>query len=106
MLYVTLGLNLERDDIILPQIVEELEDRLGERMNEILTHVQSSLSEAPATSGTGPALEITDLGHDEDGIFVMEDDYTQEIGAYHEEIAFDDTGEGTGIEGDLDVEED
>lgn len=102
-MYVTLRLNLERDDIILSQIVEELEDRLGERMNEILTHVQSSLSEAPASSGTGLAYEVTDLGHDDDGTFVMEEDYTQ---AYHEEITFDDTGEGTGIEGDLDVEED
>jgi len=65
-------------------------------MNEILTHVQLSLSEAPTASGTGLAYE--DLGHDEGGTFVMED--------YHEEIAFDDTGEGAGIEGDLDVEED
>ncbi|KAI0258820.1 HRDC-like protein [Gloeopeniophorella convolvens] len=85
-------------------IVEELEDRLGERMEEVLDIVRSSLS-TPATSSDGPSapapLEIVaetrleDYGADSMG---WERDAN--------EVEFVDAGEGAGIEGDLDVDDD
>jgi hypothetical protein len=71
-------------------------------MSEILTHVESSLSEV-VVAPTNAASELTDLD-DADGTYVVDEEYTEE-NVYHEEMVFDDTGEGAGIEGDLDVEE-
>ena len=85
------------------QIVEELEDRLGDRIDDVLEVVRSSLSEpVPAA----PPVDLTNepsaaTGHDphrNDG--ATWEDYQAN------EVVFDDTGEGAGIEGDLDVEED
>ncbi|TEB39978.1 hypothetical protein FA13DRAFT_43680 [Coprinellus micaceus] len=87
-------------------IVEELEDRLGDRMDELTERIQE-IQGAPApvpqvngieepkaeegvTSWSNPAAE--GFGEDEDA-------------AYDEEM-FDDAGEGAGVEGDLDVEDD
>ncbi|KAI0299513.1 hypothetical protein BC826DRAFT_1102642 [Russula brevipes] len=99
-----------------PQIVEELEDRLGNRMEEVLGIVRSSLAAPPPssspTAATGadlalptPApLEIVDetpaRAHDDmtlDGP-LWESDVN--------EVEYMDAGEGVGIEGDLDVEDD
>ncbi|KAI0931024.1 hypothetical protein AcW1_007111 [Taiwanofungus camphoratus] len=92
-------------------IVEELEDRFGEKMDSILDTVRSSLSEpaAPLPNGVhvdassgnlggGATLtygENTEAYHGEDG--------TWEYDA--NEIIFDDAGEGAGVEGDLDVDD-
>jgi len=97
-------------------IVEELEDRLGNRMEEVLGIVRSSLTAPPPssspTAATGadlalptPApLEIVDetptRAHDDmtlDGPLWESD---------ANEVEYMDTGEGVGIEGDLDVEDD
>ena len=85
--------------------MEELEDRLGDRMDELTERIQE-IQGAPApvpqvngieepkveegvTSWTNPATE--GFGEDEDAV-------------YDEEM-FEDAGEGAGVEGDLDVEE-
>ena len=90
-------------------IVEELEDRLGNRMGEILGIVRNSLdvdgqgadqqapSPAPVHGGqfvTAPSPEVE--------VYAEEEQYywAQDVN----DVEFDDMGEGAGIEGDLDVE--
>lgn len=92
--------------LIYAQIVEELEDRYGDRIDDILSVVRSSLTEptaADAVNGVneGEAApepfiysEETYMG----GAERWEDDAN--------EVVFDDMGEGAGIEGDLDIDED
>jgi len=93
-------------------VVEELEDRFGQQMGDMLTTVRASLAETateptPATNGSLSAVEnsvavvenITysaeELG-EEDGTWVYDAN----------EIVFDDHGEGAGVEGDLDMDDD
>jgi len=90
-------------------IVEELEDRLGGQMEDILGAVSSSLDgrgvgqQAPPPSagdgrGFGNALAP------EAEVYVEEEqDYWQQTA---NDVEFDDMGEGAGIEGDLDVDDD
>ena len=84
------------------QIVEELEDRLGDRIDDVLEVVRSSLTEpVPAA----PPVDLTNDPSAPAGDDPHPDDATWED--YHaNDVVFDDTGEGAGIEGDLDVEED
>ncbi|KAH9983701.1 HRDC-like protein [Russula compacta] len=98
-------------------IVEELEDRLGNCMEDVLSVVRSSLtapppSSSPATTGgtelplpaAPPPLEIVDetpaRAHDDMDLDapLWEHDV--------DEVEYVDAGEGIGIEGDLDVEDD
>lgn len=74
-------------------------------MDEILTHVQSSLSVASASTING---KVAHASEDQDGIFVLEEKsmHIEGYHGYHEDIDFDDGGEGIGVEGDLDLEED
>ncbi|KAF8495703.1 HRDC-like protein [Russula emetica] len=105
-------------------IVEELEDRLGNCMDEVLGVVRSSLTAPPPTAaaaaagasttgaelapaGQPHALEIVDetpatAAHDDIDLDapLWEHD-TNEV-----EMEYMDEGEGIGIEGDLDVEDD
>ncbi|KAG6814209.1 hypothetical protein H0H92_000886 [Tricholoma furcatifolium] len=81
-------------------IVEELEDRLGDRMEEILSHVDLSLGEAAPAPVLNPGGESSMNESFQVGYPEPSDE------VYDEEIVFDDTGEGVGIEGDLDMEED
>ncbi|KAK1219846.1 hypothetical protein PQX77_017423 [Marasmius sp. AFHP31] len=91
-------------------IVEELEDRLGDNMNSVLEHVQTSLSEpisrpvdnsaSRETNGSKPnAWDVSypDADLDADG----EDD----MEGANDELEFDDAGEGAGIEGDLEMDD-
>lgn len=89
------------------QIVEELEDRLGDRMDDILTAVRASLDAPPpgppyASTGTSPTPGSE--------LVYPPQVYTEEVQVQHvfdpNEVFFDDTGEGAGVEGDLDMEED
>nr|GAT59271.1 predicted protein [Mycena chlorophos] len=89
-----------QEQIELYVIVEELEDRLSkDRMEEVTEHVKNSLTVDPASSparaplgsGTAPTTS-TNAADDWDGDYVGEE--------------FDDQGEGAGVEGDLDMEED
>ncbi|KAI0258838.1 hypothetical protein BC834DRAFT_974785 [Gloeopeniophorella convolvens] len=85
-------------------IVEKLEDRLGEQMEEVLGSLWSSLS-APAasTAGTsthGPSEIIAETRLGDQGA----DGLGSGRGA--DNVEFVDTGEGVEIEGDLDVDDD
>ncbi|KAJ7741952.1 HRDC-like protein [Mycena maculata] len=78
-------------------IVEELEDRLAERMEEVISQVQTSLVLDPALI---PSPRITSAPRNRGAEVV--DDWDE--GYVGEE--FDDKGEGAGVEGDLDMDDD
>ncbi|EMD39643.1 hypothetical protein CERSUDRAFT_103640 [Gelatoporia subvermispora B] len=91
-------------------IVEELEDRLGDHMDSMLSLVKASLSEpaaptvngAPDDAGAGNARLQYPSGNAQ---VVYEEETTWQDYQVNEEV-FDDTGEGAGIEGDLDMDDD
>jgi hypothetical protein len=106
------------------QIVEELEDRLGNCMEEVLSVVRSSLTAPPplsaaastASAATGAelaptaqprALEIVD----ETPASAVHDDLDLDAPLWEHDpnevgMEYVDGGEGVGIEGDLDVDDD
>lgn len=88
-------------------IIEELEDRFGDRMDDILALVRTSLG-APTpslneTQDTQPQYQSMDEmdieGQDEWITYVDPENDANNI-------VFDDTGEGMGVEGDLDMDDD
>ncbi|KAG6919401.1 hypothetical protein DXG01_006284 [Tephrocybe rancida] len=90
-------------------IVEELEDRLGDRMEDMLTHVESSLGAAapPLSTDIFSVVQNSDEPSTvNDSSLVGSLTYPEPSEVYQEEIIFDDVGEGVGIEGDLDMEDD
>lgn len=89
------------------QIVEELEDRFGDQIDTILSTVRASLPDRafaavdPGTSkhdGQGQPVYTEDE--------LVYDEGTQGWDHNANDMVFDDTGEGMGVEGDLDVEDD
>ena len=92
-------------------IVEELEDRFGDKMDDILTAVKSSLSEShPTVNGTSEGGNAAQALQAESTVYTeYEEEYTQDAEQWEydaNEVVFDDTGEGAGVEGDLDMEDD
>jgi len=93
-------------------IVEELEDRLGDQMEDILSAVRASLN--PSSSHLDPTEISTTSGpaQGERRVFVEEektwDNVNDDVEQVFDpsEVLFDDTGEGVGVEGDLDMEDD
>ncbi|KAF9258604.1 hypothetical protein L218DRAFT_909245 [Marasmius fiardii PR-910] len=91
-------------------IVEELEDRLGDTMNNVLEVVQSSLSEPMPTrpfKSESAALEITMVPTDwtlSNPDPDLDADGDAEMDTVNE-LVFDDSGEGAGIEGDLEMDD-
>jgi hypothetical protein len=89
------------------QIVEELEDRLGERMDDVLTHVRSSLSAPAAATIATQTASATDTA-----LIYVDDQWETYVDADVDaeaavnETVFDDMGEGMGVEGDLDMDDD
>jgi len=86
-------------------IVEELEDRLGDKMEDVLTVVRSSLK--------GPTPTDTETqgagGGGGQAVFYSEEQVYQEEMRWENDandLEFDDVGEGAGVEGDLDVDDD
>lgn len=88
------------------QIVEELEDRLGNCMEEVLDIVRSSLTAPPPTSSSAPQPLLAIVDETPAG---AHDDTDADAPLWEpdvNEIEYMDAGEGMGIEGDLDVEDD
>ncbi|CAL1713585.1 unnamed protein product [Somion occarium] len=84
-------------------IVEELEDRLGDHMQDILSTVRASLIEA--VSSAEPTHAPAEVGFYQEPVqAVYQEAETWEYDA--NEIVFEDNGEGAGVEGDLDIDED
>ncbi|KIM43084.1 hypothetical protein M413DRAFT_395714 [Hebeloma cylindrosporum] len=89
-------------------IVEELEDRLGEQIDEILEHVQTSLV-APATLTAKEAKPngiTAQASTDVSTAIVEEGQWDEDADAIYDEEIYDDTGAGIGVEGDLEMEDD
>ena len=88
------------------QIVEELEDRFGEdRIEEILGHVKESLTQSQSDTIDSHGINGT-LSEQQGSLIVEQEQWDFDADAPYEEDMYDDTGEGAGVEGDLDMEED
>lgn len=82
--------------------MEELEDRLGDSMEDILAAVQSSLTQSVAVPA--PSVDLTAFTGNSNTDTSSWDAFYEDGAA--DEPVFDDTGAGVGVEGDLDMEED
>jgi len=90
-------------------IVEELEDRFGQQIDEILDIVKGSLSEHADPSTRTKRIKINGESAPEippAQVVVEGDQWDEDADAIYDEEFFDDTGAGEGIEGDLEMEED
>jgi hypothetical protein len=87
--------------------VEELEDRLNDQMEPILSHVRASLREPPPPDAASPITHEILYAEPEGDIIWEPMETTAEMTAEDvlDEDIFDDTGEDAGVEGDLDREE-
>ncbi|GAW09181.1 dna-directed rna polymerase iii subunit rpc9-like [Lentinula edodes] len=86
-------------------IVEELEDRLGDAMESVLSAVSASLSAASSQPvNTSSPLRLTSDTMADLSLQYPSEDFDD--GAVVDDMIFDDEGQGVGIEGDLDKEED
>ncbi|KAJ7032003.1 HRDC-like protein [Mycena alexandri] len=83
-------------------IVEELEDRLAERMEDVMSHVQESLVFDPAVIsaplGQGLAVPKKKENRNNGGDWEVDEEYAGD--------EYDDKGEGAGVDGDLDMADD
>ena len=82
-----------------------MEDRLGEQMDAILSVIRKSLS-APSASSTvdmEPSEYPVASADDVEEVYTEEQNWEETYDA--NEMIFDDAGEGVGVEGDLDMEE-
>lgn len=94
--------------------MEELEDRLGERMEGLLERIQSTQGDISSSGSAGTAAAAGVNGIVGEGPQVIgsvswdnpTDDFGEDADAIYDEEMFDDTGEGMGVEGDLDVDDD
>lgn len=81
-----------------------MEDRLGEGdMETILGLVSESVAESTAEAPAEPALVQVFGEADQDGDVELQ--YPDEGWGEQDAEAFDDTGEGAGVEGDLEMDE-
>jgi len=87
-------------------IVEELEDRFGDRIDDMLQTVRSSLTQPAGAEAAAFAPAHVEAAPEQ--YFYNETTYIQEERWEHDanEVVFDDAGEGAGTEGDLDLDED
>lgn len=84
--------------------MEEIEDRLGDQMNEALKIVQNSLTKTFTSMTTAPVLAMA--GEEDVAYAPADEDEDEERWNNDEEQVFNDIGEGVGVEGDLDMEDD
>ena len=85
--------------------MEELEERLGGQIDTVLEVIRNAISAdgIPAEPPTTVTTTLPPPAIQEERLFLEDDDINW---AYHEEPLFDDTGDGAGIEGDLELEDD
>lgn len=85
-------------------IVEELEDRLGDRMDQVLSVVSKSLQGSHSHGMNGPPPTHDTVPEPTAGYVEV---YEEEERWEHDgnDLEFDDFGEGVGVEGDLDMED-
>ncbi|KAH7885201.1 RNA polymerase Rpb4-domain-containing protein [Phlebopus sp. FC_14] len=82
-------------------IVEELEDRLGDQMEDVLSIVSKSLDETTNTAeGVPPETRIAHPGQIE--LHSVREEWEHDAN----DVEFYDMGEGVGVEGDLDMDDD
>ncbi|KAF7799435.1 hypothetical protein EIP86_010670 [Pleurotus ostreatoroseus] len=86
-------------------IVEELEDRFADQIDDILGVVKSSLSEAASSTPTA-AQRNPQQNHEAEELLYPEDTEWQDGEYDANDVVFDDSGEGAGIEGDLEADDD
>ncbi|EKM49755.1 uncharacterized protein PHACADRAFT_214274 [Phanerochaete carnosa HHB-10118-sp] len=88
-----------------PVIVEELEDRFGDRIDEMLQKVRSSLVEQDVTEVAAFASVHAEAASEQ--YFYNDTTYVERERWEHDanEVVFDDTEEGAGFEDDLDVDD-
>jgi len=88
-------------------IVEELEDRLPGRMDDVIAHVEESLQPPPTQSAnTAFAQPNTHMSASMRESSNARNGSASEDEQWADAEEFDDAGEGAGVEGDLDMEED
>ncbi|KAF5319978.1 hypothetical protein D9611_011043 [Ephemerocybe angulata] len=89
-------------------IVEELEDRLGERMDELLENIQTIQGTSTVAAPVNGVSEGAQIIQEGEGVATWANPggFEEDADAVYDEDMFDDTGEGAGVEGDLDAEED
>ncbi|KJA24012.1 hypothetical protein HYPSUDRAFT_39128 [Hypholoma sublateritium FD-334 SS-4] len=86
-------------------IVEELEDRFGDQLDDILENIRSSTTSARETAQTNGINGQVE--HSADTVQVIQDgQWDEDADAIYEEDIYDDTGAGNGVEGDLEMDED
>ena len=97
----------------IPQIVEELEDRLGNCMEEVLGVVRASLTAPPPSTSLTAGVEAELALAAQPPLEIVEetpvDDMDLDAPLWEHdpnEGEYVDGGEGVGIEGDLDVDDD
>ncbi|TFY72175.1 hypothetical protein EVG20_g828 [Dentipellis fragilis] len=81
-------------------IVEELEDRLGEKLEDVLTSVRTSLAKEPAAAQQ-PVSVVAEMEVYQEQVYDEDGQWEQDAN----DVEFVDAGEGAGIEGDLDVDD-
>ena len=70
-------------------------------MDTILEDVRASLSADPIPQSTPKAVN----GDASEYVFQAQENWDHDMDAEYEEAEFDDTGEGAGVEGDLDIDD-
>ncbi|KAG1743181.1 HRDC-like protein [Suillus paluster] len=88
-------------------IVEEFEDRLGNQMDDLLAVVTKSLHERAPQPPNGTMAVLEDKRTRNEVAVEVYEEADQETWEYDANaMEFDDMGEGAGVEGDLDVDDD
>ena len=83
--------------------MEELEERLGDRMETVLEVIRDSISSDGVLAEPLTHIEPSPHTTQEERLFLEDDDPGWE---HSEQHVFDDGGEGAGIDGDLEAEDD
>ncbi|KLO16188.1 hypothetical protein SCHPADRAFT_225279 [Schizopora paradoxa] len=86
-------------------IVEEIEDRMGDHMDDVLQLVRESLTAIP-TSTQGDDVKEQKTNATSTNGHLNDDEGWDDAEADMDDVEYDDTGEGAGVEGDLEADDD